>query len=212
MNETLINYIGIAIILVVGYFVGCLNFGMIVPKIMYRKDIREYGSGNAGATNAFRVFGKIAGVLVLVLDFSKALAYLLILKYKFDVFNPVVIALAGLFVVIGHIYPVFFGFKGGKGVSATGGTIAALCPIAFVPLAIVFVLTILIKKKVGLGSIVAVSMVPFGVALVNATINYDPLYGVKPIVAIFIINLIMSIIVVLRHKENIIQMKKDGII
>ncbi len=208
MREELLNYMALAIMVVVGYFVGCFNFGMIVPKIMYRKDIREYGSGNAGATNAFRVFGKIAGVLVLVLDFSKALVYLLILKYKFDVLNPVAIALVGLFVVIGHIYPVFFGFKGGKGVSATGGTIAALCPIAFVPLALVFILTILIKKKVGLGSVVAVSMVPFGVALVNAISHTD----IKSIIAIFIVNLIMSIIVVLRHKENIIQMKKDGII
>ncbi len=208
MNEALMNYIGLAIFVVVGYFVGCFNFGMIVPKIMYRKDIREYGSGNAGATNAFRVFGKIAGVLVLMLDFSKALIYLLILKYRFDVFNPVAIALAGLFVVIGHIYPVFFGFKGGKGVSATGGTIAVLCPFAFVPLAFVFILTILIKKKVGLGSVVAVSMVPFGVALVNF-IQHRPW---QTILLVFILNLIMSVIVVLRHKENIIQMKKDGII
>ncbi len=193
---------------IIGYFIGCLNFGVIVPKIMYRKDIREYGSGNAGATNAFRVFGKIAGVIVLILDFSKSLAYLLVLKHEFDETSMIMLAYAGLFVVIGHIFPVFFGFKGGKGVSATGGTIAAICPFAFVPLALVFILTILIKKKVGLGSVVAVSMIPFGVMLVNFLTHQT----LTTVFAVFAINLVMSIIVVYRHKENIIQMKKDGII
>ncbi len=193
---------------IIGYFIGCLNFGVIVPKIMYRKDIREYGSGNAGATNAFRVFGKIAGVIVLILDLSKSLAYVLVLKHSFGEESMVLLSWAGLFVVIGHIFPVFFGFKGGKGVSATGGTIAATCPFAFVPLALVFILTILIKKKVGLGSVVGVSMIPFGVMLVNF-ITHQPL---GTILGVFAINLVMSVIVVLKHKENIIQMKKDGII
>ena len=193
---------------IIGYFIGCLNFGVIIPKIMYRKDIREYGSGNAGATNAFRVFGKIAGVIVLVLDFAKSLTYLLVLKHKFDEGSMIVLALAGLFVVIGHIFPVFFGFKGGKGVSATGGTIAAICPFAFIPLALVFILTILIKKKVGLGSVVAVSMIPFGVMIVNF-LTEQPL---ATVFGVFAINLVMSVIVVFKHKENIIQMKKDGII
>ncbi len=193
---------------VIGYFIGCFNFGVIVPKIMYRKDIREYGSGNAGATNAFRVFGKIAGVIVLILDMAKSFIYLMVLKNKFDEQSMVLLAWAGLFVVIGHIYPLFFGFKGGKGVSATGGTIAALCPFAFIPLAIVFVLTILIKKKVGLGSVIAVSMIPFGVLIVNL-IYHLPWTVIVPV---FALNLVMSIIVVMRHKENIIQMKKDGII
>ena len=193
---------------IIGYLIGCLNFGVIVPKIMYRKDIREYGSGNAGATNAFRVFGKIAGVIVLILDLSKSLAYVLVLEHKFNETDMILLAWAGLFVVIGHIFPVFFGFKGGKGVSATGGTIAAICPFAFVPLALVFILTILIKKKVGLGSVVAVSMIPFGVMLGNF-ITHQPL---TTILAVFAINLVMSVIVVYRHKENIIQMKKDGII
>lgn len=193
---------------IIGYFIGCLNFGVIVPKIMYRKDIREYGSGNAGATNAFRVFGKIAGIIVLVLDLSKSLAYLLVLEHKFGETSMVLLAWAGLFVVIGHIFPVFFGFKGGKGVSATGGTIAAICPFAFVPLTLVFILTILIKKKVGLGSVVGVSMIPFGVMLVNF-LTHQPL---STIFAVFAINLAMSVIVVLKHKENLIQMKKDGII
>lgn len=193
---------------IIGYFIGCFNFGVIVPKIMYRKDIREYGSGNAGATNAFRVFGKVAGVIVLILDLAKSLTYLLVLKNKFGETSLVLLAWAGLFVVIGHIFPLFFGFKGGKGVSATGGTIAALCPFAFVPLALVFILTILIKKKVGLGSVVAVSMIPFGVMLVNV-ITHQPWNIILPV---FAFNLVMSVIVVLRHKENIIQMKKDGII
>lgn len=193
---------------IIGYLIGCLNFGVIVPKIMYRKDIREYGSGNAGATNAFRVFGKIAGVIVLILDFSKSLVFLLVLKGRFDESSMTMLAYAGLFVVIGHIFPVFFGFKGGKGVSATGGTIAAICPFAFVPLALVFVLTILIKKKVGLGSVVAVSMIPFGVMLVNFLTHQDS----AVVFVVFAINLVMSAIVVYRHKENIIQMKKDGII
>lgn len=193
---------------IIGYLIGCLNFGVIIPKLMYKKDIREYGSGNAGATNAFRVFGKIAGVIVLLLDLSKSLAYVLVLKHRFDEESMILLAWAGLFVVIGHIFPVFFGFKGGKGVSATGGTIAAICPFAFVPLALIFILTILIKKKVGLGSVVGVSMIPFGVMIVNF-ITHQP---VSTILGVFAINLVMSVIVVMKHKENIIQMKKDGII
>ena len=200
------NYVLYAVI---GYFIGCLNFGMIVPKIMYRKDIREYGSGNAGATNTFRVFGKIAGVIVLVLDMAKSFVYLTVLREKFDVSSVVTLAVAGLFVVIGHIFPLFFGFKGGKGVSATGGTVAAICPLAFVPLTLVFILTILIKKKVGLGSVVAVSMIPFGILLVNIVYEKLPWSVCLPVLAI---NLVMCAIVVYKHKENIIQMRKDGII
>ncbi len=200
------NYVLYAVI---GYFIGCLNFGMIVPKIMYRKDIREYGSGNAGATNTFRVFGKIAGVIVLVLDMAKSFVYLTVLREKFDVSSVVTLAVAGLFVVVGHIFPLFFGFKGGKGVSATGGTVAAICPLAFVPLTLVFILTILIKKKVGLGSVVAVSMIPFGILLVNIVYEKLPWSVCLPVLAI---NLVMCAIVVYKHKENIIQMKKDGII
>ncbi|MBR3588792.1 MAG: glycerol-3-phosphate acyltransferase, partial [Clostridia bacterium] len=86
---------------IIGYLIGCLNFGVIIPKLMYKKDIREYGSGNAGATNAFRVFGKIAGVIVLILDLSKSLAYVLVLKHKFDEESMILLAWAGLFVVIG---------------------------------------------------------------------------------------------------------------
>ncbi len=187
---------------------GCLNFGLIIPKIMYRKDIRKYGSGNAGATNAFRVFGKIAGVLVLALDLLKSFVYISVLKYKFDEESMVLLAWAGLFVVVGHIYPVFFSFKGGKGVSATGGTVAAICPLAFVPLTAIFILTILIKKKVGLGSVIGVSMIPFGILIVNL-IHHLPWNVWLPV---FVINTVMCVIVVLRHKENIVQMKKDGII
>lgn len=203
-----VNGMKFLIYAVIGYFVGCLNFGLIIPKIMYRKDIRKYGSGNAGATNAFRVFGKIAGVLVLALDLSKSFFYLFVLKHKFGEESMVLLAWAGLFVVVGHIYPVFFSFKGGKGVSATGGTVAAICPLAFVPLTAIFILTILIKKKVGLGSVVGVSMIPFGILIVNL-IHQLPWNVWLPV---FAINTVMCVIVILRHKENIVQMKKDGII
>ena len=194
---------------IIGYFIGCFNFGVIVPKIMYRKDIREYGSGNAGATNTFRVFGKIAGVIVLILDMAKSFVYLTLLRENFGVSSVFVLAVAGVFVVIGHIFPAFFGFKGGKGVSATGGTVAAICPLAFIPLTLVFIITILVKKKVGLGSVVAVSMIPFGILLVNIVYEKLPWNVCLPV---FVINLIMCAIVVYKHKENIIQMKKDGII
>ena len=134
---------------------------------------------------------------------AKSFVYLTVLKNKFDEQNMILLAWAGLFVVIGHIYPLFFGFKGGKGVSATGGTIAALCPFAFIPLALVFILTILIKKKVGLGSVVAVSMIPFGVLIVN--LFYHISWNIW--LPVFVLNLVMSVIVVIRHKENIVQMK-----
>ena len=104
---------------------------------------------------------------------------------------------------------MFFGFRGGKGVSATGGTVAAICPFAFIPLTLVFIITILVKKKVGLGSVVAVSMIPFGILLVNIVYEKLPWSVCLPILAI---NVVMCAIVVYRHKENIIQMKKDGII
>ncbi|MBE6782645.1 MAG: glycerol-3-phosphate 1-O-acyltransferase PlsY [Ruminococcaceae bacterium] len=200
-------YVVFLICILGGYLVGCLNFGLIVSKLKYKTDIREHGSGNAGATNTFRVFGKAAGVVVLILDMAKSFVFLTVISHKLGL-SVFMLYLAGLSVVIGHIYPAFFGFKGGKGVSATGGTIAALCPFAFIPLAIVFILTILIKKKVGLGSVVAVSMIPFGVLLVNLIRGMTwPL-----MLGIFAVTLIMSAIVVSRHKENIIQMKKDGII
>ena len=104
---------------VVAYFIGNLNFSIIFSKIVFNKDIRNYGSGNAGTTNTFRTFGPLLGTIVMLCDIGKgALAVYLGKTVMFGYTERLAAVLAALFVAIGHVYPVIFRFRGGKGVAA----------------------------------------------------------------------------------------------
>lgn len=141
----------------VAYLLGSLSFSIIVTKLLYHKDIRTFGSGNAGMTNVLRTFGKKAAALTIVGDIGKGVVAVLLAKWAFGSFASAD-AIYGAYIaafcaVLGHVYPVYFGFKGGKAVSVATGTIIAIKPVLVLPLLVVFFVVFLCSKMVSLASI-----------------------------------------------------------
>ena len=139
-------------ILAAAYLLGSIPFALVVGKVGYGIDIREHGSGNLGGTNTFRVLGVKAGMMVTIGDILKGtLAASLPVLFAVDM-HPL---LAGVFAVIGHMYPLFAGFRGGKAVATSGGVILFYSPFLFFTLIAVFFLTLYLSKYVSLSSMMA---------------------------------------------------------
>lgn len=154
------------ILIIAAYLLGSFPSALVIGKTFYQKDIRQYGSGNLGSTNAFRVLGKKGGTIVFILDVLKGGLAVLAAMYLGATIHPLIIA---MFALIGHIYPVFANFKGGKAVATSAGIILFYSPILFITLFIIFVISLKIWKMVSLSStiisVAAVLIVWFG--------NYD---------------------------------------
>ena len=179
---------------VVGYYLGSVNFGIILSKFKYKDDVRSHGSGNAGSTNVMRTFGKKMAVVIFLLDFSKAVIACVIGKILLTTMGG---AIAGLFVIVGHTAPVFYKFKGGKGAACLAGVAFALSLLSFVILFPTFILIVLMSRYVSLGSIMASMLFPVihRAFYVNDT---NPDEGWTLLASIFIMG-----IVVFMHRENI---------
>src|SRR5580704_11881033 len=117
------------LLVLVGYLVGSIPFGMILARILGGKDVREHGSGNIGAANVSRVVGPVAGIVTLLLDAAKG-GMAVWLAARFTEHNASAMILAGLGALLGHCFPVWLGFRGGKGVATALGVFTALCPLA----------------------------------------------------------------------------------
>ncbi|MFS0646587.1 glycerol-3-phosphate 1-O-acyltransferase PlsY [Siminovitchia sp. 179-K 8D1 HS] len=140
------------VIMLLSYLIGSIPSGLIVGKIFYGIDIREHGSGNLGGTNTFRVLGKKAGIAVTAADILKGTAATF-LPMLFGVeMHPL---LVGIFAVVGHTFPIFAGFRGGKAVATSAGVLLGYGPLLFIVLVIGFLVTLKISKYVSLSSIVA---------------------------------------------------------
>ena len=138
--------------IILAYLLGSIPSGLIVGKVFYQTDIREHGSGNLGGTNTFRVLGKKAGIAVTISDVLKGTLSVAIPFY----FSPIEVNLLiiGVFSVIGHMYPLFAGFKGGKAVATSGGLVLGLSPLLFFIIFATFFVLLYITKYVSLSSIV----------------------------------------------------------
>lgn len=148
----------VAIVLVVSYLLGAIPFSVIVSRLFYHMDVREYGSGNAGATNVMRVLGVKAALVVLALDMLKgALAACLALWWPVAQFGATaqewVLIGAALAAVLGHTYSPYLGFQGGKGVATAAGAMLAVAPLAFGILLAIFIVVVASSRMVSLGSI-----------------------------------------------------------
>ena len=137
------------ILMIIAYLLGSFPSALVIGKTFYNKDIRNYGSGNLGSTNAFRVLGEKGGAIVFILDILKGGLAFLIAKYAGATISPLIIA---VFALIGHIYPIFANFKGGKAVATSAGIILFYSPLLFITLFIIFVITLKIWKMVSLSS------------------------------------------------------------
>lgn len=140
---------------VIPYLLGSLSFSIIVSRVGYHQDIRAFGSGNAGMTNVLRTFGKKAAACTLAGDVGKGiLAVALARAYTGSAGGSLAgVYLAALAAVLGHVYPVYFGFKGGKAVSVATGTIIAIRPALIVPLLALFFIVFLWRRMVSLASV-----------------------------------------------------------
>ena len=156
---------------VVSYLLGSLSSAIIVSKALYKEDIRTHGSGNAGLTNMLRTYGAKAALFTLVGDMLKTAlaivftALLLGFEYKNGISLNGYCYLAGLCAVLGHVFPVFYGFKGGKGVLVTATMALILTPACFGILITIFAIILIISRYVSLGSIVVATLYPISVCL-----------------------------------------------
>ncbi|NRG46593.1 glycerol-3-phosphate 1-O-acyltransferase PlsY [Bacillus sp. CRN 9] len=174
-------------IFIAAYLLGSIPSGLIVGKAFYGIDIREHGSGNLGGTNTFRTLGKKAGFIVTIADILKGtLAALLPFFFDLGIHQVIV----GIFAVIGHMYPIFAGFKGGKAVATSAGVVLAFVPLMFAVVVVVFLVSLFITQYVSLSS-----MIGGIVALICALIIGDPI--------LITIVAIMTIFIIYRHRTNI---------
>ena len=194
------------------YILGSLNFAVIFSKLFAHKDVREFGSGNAGMTNVLRVFGILPGILTFVFDVLKGLLACYIGKFVIfeylstnfpsnDLYLPVYGAyICGLFCMLGHVFPVFFQFKGGKAVAVSVGIFYIAHWQAITIALIVFVALLLITRIISISSLAATTTV-FIVSVI-----IPPLEGNHLIV--LLITFIMCLIVFVKHKDNIVRLLK----
>ncbi len=182
----------IILILILAYLLGSIPSGLIVGKVFYKTDIREHGSGNLGGTNTFRTLGVKAGLAVTIADILKGtLAAALPYLFHMDI-HPL---LVGIFAVVGHTYPIFAGFRGGKAVATSGGVLLLYTPIMFVLLIITFFLGLYITKYVSLSSMLA------GLVAILYTIVLG-IVGKWDIPLLIVVFLLVSF-VIYRHRTNI---------
>lgn len=147
------------IIIVSCYIVGSLNPAYIIGRLFHNVDIREVNSKNAGTSNVWMTFGKRKGVTVAVLDILKGLVPVLVLRLLFKD-NDVLWVLGGLSAMIGHVYPFYLKFKGGKGTATFGGVVIALFPLLSIPLAVLFFLALWVTDYIALSTLLVVVLVP----------------------------------------------------
>lgn len=201
--------------IVFAYLAGSVNFAVIFSKAFVGKDVRSEGSGNAGTTNVLRAVGKLPAALTFIFDALKGFVGCFVGKtvfaYLFDQTNGIEIftpAYGAYFcciaVMLGHIFPVFFGFKGGKAVATSVGTFAVCCPIAIILGLTAFAVCLAVSKIVSLSSLVATTVV-VGVAVIYEIFSPAVVHNIIPTV---ILILVAGFIVFIKHKDNIIRLSR----
>ena len=184
---------------IIAYLIGSINFSILISKKKAGFDIREKGSGNAGTTNMLRTVGKKAALITLVCDILKGvisiLLALLIGKIAKEANNSILVQIAGILLIIGHTFPIFFKFKGGKGVAtAVGVLLTTNWQIGLICLIFGLVL-IALTRMVSLGSITAAILFPILVLFIKTNYIVEGNY--------FIYSLIIAVMVVFNHRENV---------
>ncbi|MBP0979842.1 MAG: glycerol-3-phosphate 1-O-acyltransferase PlsY [Oscillospiraceae bacterium] len=185
------------LIAIISYLIGSLNFAIIFSLLIKKQDIRKYGSKNAGMTNIVRIYGAISGIPVFIGDFLKSILAIYLCNFlfsdflslnKFGLYGNLIIGLA---VIIGHLYPVYFKFRGGKGIVTSAGVILTQDIRFFITVLVVFLAFFLIFKIVAIASISAAVAYP-----ISTLIFFNNFM-------IFIFALIISSLVIYAHRSNI---------
>ena len=197
------NYFVIALCVVIAYLLGSVNTSIILSSFQ-GKDIRKEGSGNAGATNTLRVMGKKAAIFVVIFDGLKGVLAVLAARLVCHFVPPVeqfyanaAVYLSALGVMLGHIYPLYFGFKGGKGVMTTIAVILMLDPCIGLILLVGCVAIMLITKYVSLGSCIGAALFPVFVAIFH-----------KGDIVFLVVAILIGALAIFKHRSNIKRLVK----
>lgn len=204
---------------IVGYLLGSISFAIILTRLFVKDDVRNFGSGNAGATNVLRVAGKKASALTFLMDFLKCAAsvvigYLILThfasKYGMDPsFARLGMYAAGFMCIMGHMYPVYFGFRGGKGVVTASAMMCMLDWRVFLVCAVVFFSTFFWKKTVSLSSVSAAITYPFATFVIAYFVDFlSGGFGVSYVVMATSVAALCGAVVVIKHRENIKRLLK----
>ena len=180
------------LILFISYLIGSIPFGFLLTKIFLKKDIREIGSGNIGATNALRTGNKLIGYSTLILDISKAVILLLIIKFNFSEY----LFTSSIAVFLGHVFPIWLKFKGGKGVATYVGILFCINIYLGVIFIIVWFVVFIISKYSSLASMIASLFVPLSSYFLFNDINYY-------------FYIILFSLILITHRENIKRLKNN---
>lgn len=195
------------LIFIAAYLIGSIPTSVWIGRRFYSTDVREYGSGNAGATNTLRVLGKGAGIVVLLIDIFKgwlAVALAVLSTYPSGSGARIHLEVACAFAaIVGHIFPIYVGFKGGKGVATTMGIIIGISPVIALLCLVVFALVLLISHYVSLASILAVSSFPFWI-----TTLYKNHYSWVMYSWLIAFSVLLPLMVIIMHRKNIIRLLK----
>ncbi|HBS46465.1 MAG TPA: acyl-phosphate glycerol 3-phosphate acyltransferase [Paenibacillus sp.] len=180
------------LVIVVSYLLGSVSFSVLFAKLLKGIDIRQYGSGNAGATNTLRVLGKGPAISVLVLDVLKGVAAVWLGTWVGG-WGTWVAALCGIAAIVGHNWPLYFRFRGGKGIATTIGVMATLCLWPALFAGVIAIGSIFITRYVSLGSLIFVALTPVFLLLTGFT---QPVLWTSIIIAVFAF---------WRHRTNIVK-------
>ena len=189
---------GFVLTAIIAYTLGSLNFALILSKKMYGEDIREFGSKNAGTTNMARTYGKKAALFTILGDILKGIVAVIIGSFLLGA--TLGGYFAGLMCVIGHVFPVFYGFRGGKGVATAAAVILMVNYQVFLIMISLFILTVLLTRYVSLGSCLAAAVFPF------LTYNFVTVKGVPNGGFAFIFAFITAILVICKHHTNLYRL------
>lgn len=187
----------------VAYLLGSINFSIIITKKFMGTDVRRYGSGNAGATNVLRTAGKLPAALTFAGDFLKCVAAILFAVFLARLFNVdpeygrFIKYTTGIFCIIGHIFPLYFDFKGGKGVTSAAAVVLMLDWRCFVIGISIFMIVVLLTRIVSLGSLIAVTSVPISMYILK-TAEHQSSAAIDTLLV-----LVITVIVFVKHRANI---------
>ena len=192
----------VAVFILAAYLLGSIPTSVWIGKAFYNIDVREFGSGNAGATNTFRVLGKRAGIPVLIIDILKgsaavALAYFSGFINQSDEFINLQLGL-GIAALMGHIFPLFAGFRGGKGVATILGIVICIVPVSCALSLLVFLAILFSTRIVSLSSMIGGITFPLFLNFVMGNTN--------PILTVF--SVVVAILLIITHRKNILRLLK----
>lgn len=211
----MINYVfAILIAAVISYLLGSCNSAIITVRIMKGEDVRKFGSGNAGLTNTLRCFGKLPALITLIGDLSKGVVAVLLSRLMCHLLDAGIGGdvryigyIAGFFAVIGHIFPIYYGFKGGKGVLVGVSLFIVIDPVAFGILILIFALILTISKYVSLSSIIAAASAPIVTFLLHYFIE-DTSLNLSLVHTVLTVPIALTIIYM--HKSNIERLRNGN--